>query len=297
MKGACTMRQRRSAALLCCVVGLTSLIMSPPAHAGVIEVNEWNNLTEPGWVYNTGQCGCGGTVDTTANSPAGGGVFRSTFMAQNATTSVGGGTANFTQVSGRDIYVGHWVKWSPGFTWNPIGTKIDYQWVALNSTATGATNAFTIRVQPGGYGFALDITIQGNGAVLMGLPHTVYNNTGGSMNFQTGRWYWLEYHTKLNDVTGSAPATLEQIIANGVLEVWVDDVLKASYSNLRFVDKPGQSWANVLHSPEWGGGGGLIPVTQYTYFDHTVISTTRIGRPAVGGDTTAPGRPTNFVVN
>jgi hypothetical protein len=87
--------------------------------------------------------------------------------------------------------------------------------------------------------------------------------------------------------------TLAEVVPNGVLEVWINDVLQGSWTNLRWRDKQNNTWAHFLHSPEWGGGGGTIPAEQFIWIDHTVISTTRIGRPGPSptADTSAPPSP------
>jgi hypothetical protein len=258
------------------------------AHAAVLENNEWSNKTQPGWIYTAG---AKPAIDATAGSPSGGGALKFTYDAGSYTQSTHGGRAEFAGLSGHDIYVGHWMKFSPGFVWHPIGTKIDHQWVNLTQTAIGSQAAYTIRVDPGGRRLALDITIQGNGQ-FVGIPHTVYSNQATPI--QPGQWQWLEYHVKLNDVLTANP-TLAEVVPNGVIEVWIDDVSQGSWNNIRFTDRQGQTWKTLLHSPEYGGGGAsIIPSEQYLWMDHTVISTTRIGRPGATptADTTAPPSPT-----
>ena len=55
-------------------------------------------------------------------------------------------------------------------------------------------------------------------------------------------------------------------------------------------------YCGMQHTAEYGGSGSTLTATQYWWVDHTVISTTRIGRPSVGGDTTAPVAPASFIV-
>ena len=261
------------------------------AHAAVLETNEWNNLTQAGWTYTAGRP----VIDASAALPSGGPGLKFIYAPGTYTKSTGGGRAEFNGLSGRDIYVGHWMKFSNGFAWNPVGTKIDYQWVALTQTAINSVGAFTIRTDTYGSRLAVDVTIQGNGQ-FVGIPHTVYGNRPNP--FTPGQIYWLEYHVKLNDVT--APnATLSQVIPNGILEVWIDDVLWLSRNDLRWTDREGQTWKTLQHSAEWGGSGGIIPAEQYLWVDHTVISTTRIGRPGTTPlvDTTAPRSPTLNIAN
>jgi hypothetical protein len=270
-------------------------LFATAAHAAMIHTNEWNNVLQAGWSYSSGYCECGAVIDNSTSTPSGGGALKFIYPAGTYTQSIGGGRAEFDGLTGRDYYVGHWVKFSPGFVWHPIGTKIDYQYVNLTQTAIGSQAAFTIRVDPGGRRLALDITIQGNGQ-FVGLPHTIYSNQ--TTPIVPGQWQWLEYHVKLNDVLTANPNVAE-VVPNGVLEVWIDDMMQANYNNLRFTDRQGQTWKRFQHSPEYGGGGSsTIPTTQYLWVGHTVISTTRIGRPFTGSsDTTPPGPPRNLLVS
>ena len=199
-----------------------------------------------------------------------------TYLPGTFPTSTGGGRASYEGLSATELYVGHWFKYSPGFTFNPFSTKIDYMWVDSNQIATGTQAAFTIREQQQGTLLAVDVSIQGNGP-LAGLPHTVYSDWNPKL--QTGVWYWLEYHVRMNDVVGEGGSQTD-VVANGALEVWLNDVLQGSWNDLRWRDGANRKWKTLLHSPEWGGGGGTIPAEQYMWYDHTVISPTRIGMPA-----------------
>lgn len=278
---------RRSSVFLSSIAALC--VLTGNAHAAVLETNEWNNLTQAGWAYNAPP-----VIDNVSGTPGGGGALKMTFQPGVHPTSIGGGRAEFDRLTGTELYVGHWFKYSPGFTFNPFSTKLDYMWVDTNQIATGNRAAFTIREQGQGVTWATDVSIQGNGP-LIGIPHTVYT-TVKPQRLQTGVWYWMEYHVRMNDVIGTSGSQAD-VVPNGVLEIWLNDMLQGSWNNLRWRDGANRQWKTLLHSPEWGGGGGTIPALQYMWYDHTVISTTRIGRPGTTppGDTTAPRSPTlNF---
>ena len=242
------------------------------AQAVVIETNEWSTRTQAGWAYNAPP-----VIDNATNTPAGGGALKMTYPAGTYTTSMGGGRAEYT-IPGQptELYIGHWIKWSSPFDWNPIGTKIDYLVMREASTASGFRDNFLTMIQNNGS--TLTFTQQ-----LVSAPGTQnrYPNRGG-VNIQKNRWYWLEIHARLNTVGQ----------ANGFLEIWVDDVLIMQHSDVTY-RTTNASWGQYQHSPEWGGGGGTINQEQYIWFDHTVLSTTRIGRPTSSppGDTTAPRSP------
>ena len=263
------------------------------AHAVVLETNEWSNRTQAGWVYTAGKP----VIDNATSTPSGGETLKFIYKAGTYTSSsTGGGKAEFGNLTGQDIYFGHWVKWSSNWVWHSVGSKIDYQFRAKNSFTTGSTAGFTIHIQPDGRTVVLTSNIQGNGVFYPGTPHD-YKVTLPS-SFQFNRWYWIEAHVKLNTVTSDTnPPTYANVVPNGILEFWVDDVLRMSRSDIRWTDRTGDSWKTFLHSPEWGGGnpGGTIPEPGMSlWINHTVISTTRIGRPTSSspGDTTAPRAPT-----
>jgi hypothetical protein len=249
------------------------------AYAAVLETNEWSNRTQTGWAYNTTTVP---SIDNTTNTPSEGGALRMEYPAGTYTTSKGGGRAEFTLPVGHtDMYMGHWMKWSNPYTWNPIGTKIDYLFMKDGYGSTNYRDNFLLMTQNNGT--LLTFTQQ-----LVNAPGTQnrYPNRG-SVSFQLKRWYWFEIHARLNTVGQ----------ADGLLEIWVDDVLIMQHSDVTY-RTTNTTMGGFQHSPEWGGGGGTIPVMQYFWVDHTVISTTRIGRPAStpSEDTTAPRSPIlNFV--
>ena len=276
---------KRSGVFLFFIVALC--VWAGNAHAVVLETNEWTTLVRPGWAYNAPP-----VIDTATNTPAGGGALKMTCYPGVYSTSMGCGRGEYNGLSGTELYVGHWIKFSSNFTYNPLSTKIDYMWTAQPSVTNNTYGAFTLREQSNGARLAVDITIQGNGQLGPNsvTPHTVYANFNPPI--QRGEWYWLEYHVRMNDVACSG-GSVACVTPNGLLEVWLNDNLQMRLTNVRWIDIAGNTWKTFLHSAEWGGGGGTIPDIQYMWYDHTVISTTRIGRPAStpSGDTTAPRSP------
>jgi hypothetical protein len=81
----------------------------------------------------------------------------------------------------------------------------------------------------------------------------------------SGKWYCIETHVKLNDPGQQ----------NGVFEVWIDDNLKAQESGLNFV----RSWTdygiNAVFLENYWNSGSVQD--QERYFDNFVVSTQRIG--------------------
>jgi hypothetical protein len=163
------------------------------------------------------------------------------------------------------------MKWSSPFKWNSVATKIDY--------------LFLSNVGPAGHRDNLAFTVRDNGTTLLftqqlgAAPGTQNRNTNiSNQSFQLNRWYWFEFHARLNTVGQ----------ANGLLEAWVDNKLVMSHNNVTYRTY-NSTWGNFQHAPVWGGGGGTISQQQYFWVDHTVISTTRIGMP--GGSTASDTNP------
>ena len=253
---------------------LSALLCIESALAQVQHTDNWDSRSTS-WSYSSSTKP---NIDLSANSPNGGGALRFTYDKGTYSTSTNGGRADYGGLSGgsgTEYYFGHWVKWSPGFTWNAVGNKIDYIWARDKTPTLGSYPYIATRTNSGGWNLFVDVGID--------TPHARSCNRTVP-TFATGRWYWFEIHVKMNTV-GSR---------NGVIEVWIDDVQCMTYTDVRMVDI-NTTWGWFIHSPEWGGGGGTIPATQYLWVDHTVISRSRIGRPGSSGtsDTSSPAPPTN----
>lgn len=248
-----------------------ALLWAVPVQAqGLPEINEWDNTSDPGWGYAFFTP----LVDSSVPSPSGGAALKFTYPANTYSTSFGPGKAYYTLAAPqRELYTGFWIRFSPGFVQHPISTKILYQYGSLNSNTTGSLPYMTVRTTSysGNQCCSVDIGIQGNGAagsLSKSLPHTLANNKA-SGNVSPGTWVWMEVHVKGN----SSPT-----VNDGILEIWLDGVLTHQYFNVLYFDKA-DGFKEVSLAPEYGGGGiSKIPVTQYLYYDHTVIQASRIGR-------------------
>lgn len=273
---------------------LLSMVLRTEAQAVVIEINEWDNKTKAGWAYSADPLKP--AIDGTANTCPGGNRLRAKYDPGTYSTSIGGNRAEFTTSGKNDLYWGHWLQYSVPFTWNPVGTKIDY-WTMGGLSIDGVhRDNFLVMTHffgTNGGGNSLTFTQQLNGS-----PGT--QNRGPNISsppIVPGPCYWIEFHGRLNTVGQ----------ADGLFEAWLDDQLVMQHNNVTF-RTTNVTWGILSHSPEWGGGGGTIPSTcsigapgypcpQYTWVDHTVVSTTRIGRPGgTGGDTTAPATPGTLVL-
>lgn len=262
------------------------LVLVPfSAHAVIYETNEWANKTQAGWSYS------GTTTDNATDTPAGGGTIRMQWSAGNypVCCSIGGGRAEYGNLPAglTELYIGHWVKWSNPYDWNPVGSKIDYMITRdayAGDLGTGKDNFLTM-IQDNGT--TLTFTQQLWMDCTPGPCTRSRTNNVGSINIIKGRWYWLEIHVRYNTVG----------VQDGLIEIWLDDVLKMQHSNVTY-RTTNTTIGNFQHSPEWGGGGGVINQTQYVWFDHTVLSSTRIGMPGgvpVPTDTTPPTAPSSLV--
>ena len=86
--------------------------------------------------------------------------------------------------------------------------------------------------------------------------------------------------------------------ADGIAEMWIDDVLHLQYFDVRLRDVGDSAgYGAMQHTAEYGGGGSVVNQNQYWWVDHTVLSTTRIGRPGgpiASTDSDAPTVPVGF---
>lgn len=271
--------------------------------AAVLETNEWGNRTQLGWEYSTPTAGpindlapaggCGA-------SPSGGGTIRGSFNAGTTGSSVSGGVSRYIVPSSTIIttlFYGHWICFSTPFDFHPIGTKIHFNTNRAasggNVNPTGKDN-YVINARPGGHGVWVTTQINWDNCTYPNPNFAVeictknWFENRGHVELVPGRYYWLETQAIMN-TTGNGFASSH----DGILRAWIDDVLVIEYTDVVFRTTANNNWGDLSNSPILGGGGMTVNQVQYMYYDHNVISTTRIGRP--GGtlpqDTTAPGVP------
>ncbi len=88
-----------------------------------------------------------------------------------------------------------------------------------------------------------------------------------------GQWQCIEVHVKLNDAGAS----------NGAHEVWVNDSLEISSTNLDFVKSYNDYAINAIFFENYWNAGS--PKIQERYFDNIVVSTEKIGCTSTGSIT------------
>ena len=264
------------------VTALGLLAFVNVAQAAVITTVEWESKPGAPWTYTPSRPNIDCTMPP---SPSGGCALRFEYPAGTYSTSFGGGRAEYA-LSGQplDIYLGAWMRYSPGFVFHPIGQKVNFFIMTDRQNCSGTLSLVNIAIgyQYGNFAAGNQICwgnfAQGNYANLATWDETAH----------TGEWHWYEMHVKMNTPGGS----------DGTAELWIDGVLYMRHTNIQLREAGATNGFGALqHTAEYGGGGSTIASTQYWWVDHTVISTTRIGMPSGSGTTTdsvAPAAPVGF---
>jgi len=253
-------------------LSLVLVLLSSNAFGGVLYQVEWESKPGAPWSFTTGRPNIDCTVPP---SPSGGCALRFDYPAGTYSTSFGGGRAEYALPAGQtDLYIGAWMRYSKPFQFHPVGQKANF--FILQGGSQCRNVAF-------GYNY---LRWSASPQICWG-PGTQNNFENlGSWDEQAHllEWHWVEQRVKLN-----TPGQFD-----GVAELWIDDVLYLSYTNLP-IRAAGDNalWGSMQHTAEYGGGGSTVDQNQYWWVDHTVISTTRIGRPggAATSDTTPPSPP------
>ncbi len=271
------------------VCGFLSLVMllalAWPAQSAVIETNDWGNRTQAGWEYSTptgspppnnqpvldASPACG-------PSPSGGGTIRGTFYPGTFTQSHAGGTSTYVipaNQSYTDLYYGFFLCIGNPFNFHPIGTKFSLNFnrtPTVGDVGTGRDN-WVINFNPNGAGAFITAQLW-----FANFPFNTRNwpFNKGNISFQKLRWYWFEIHARMNTIGNGYSSSQD-----GLLEVWVDDVLMMQHFNV-VLRTNNSAFGTFANTPIMGGGwasGHNVPVEEYLWYDHDVLSTTRIGRP------------------
>ncbi len=257
------------------LIAFAFLALASVAQAVVIETVEWESKAGGPWSYT----GPFPEIDCTMPvSPSGGCALKFTFPAGTYSTSFSGGRAERAMSGETDLYLGHWSRYSNPFTFNDIATKFDLMGMTTGLNPGSPPNFIT--VWRGGSALGANQIAWDGGTVNWSCNLTNFN-----VNDHLNEWVWVELHFKLNTPGGS----------DGIYDLWFNDIQCAHYTNIPLRDSSqNYGYALIQHTAEWGGGGGTIPTTGYWWVDHTVISTTRIGRPgslSAVGDSTPPSPP------
>ena len=174
----------------------------------------------------------------------------------------GGGGGNFLQLpsSYPDLYLGFWFKVGAGFEQHPVATKI--AWIH-----TPGNNYFLTFLGSGPY------TINANWQWADNDPnnsHLGFVGSGflsSSRTFNNNQWVQIEWYYR--------PSTT-QTSRDGRFSLWMDGQPAASTSqlNTRQIYPSAVSYISI-----WGGVGSVMTHDNYTYYDHSHISTTLGGQP------------------
>lgn len=257
------------------LIALGFLTLANVAQAEVFTTAEWESKPGAPWSYTSGRPNIDCVVPP---SPAGGCALRFEYPAGTYSTSFGGGRAEYA-ISGQptDLYIGAWMRYSSPFQFHPIGHKVNF--FILAGGNTGCRNV-AFGFSNGAYSATPQICWGG------GTYINYANRSGWDETAHLNEWHWYEMRIKVNTPGGS----------DGIAEMWIDDVLHLQYFNLRFRDVGDTAgYGAMQHTAEYGGGGSVINQNQFWWVDHSVISTTRIGRPGgASTDSVAPAAPGNF---
>jgi hypothetical protein len=256
------------------VTALGLLALANVAQAAVITTVEWESKPGAPWSYGSAPTDIDCAMPP---SPSGGCALRITYPAGTYSTSFSAGRVAYA-VGGQptDLYLGAWMRYSNPFTFHPIGHKVNF--FVLAGANPGCRNVSM------GYVYTQSVMAP---QICWGVGTKSYFQNVGTwnQNAHLNEWHWYEEHIRVN-----TPG-----IADGIMQVWIDGVLYIDYSNVPIRDVGDTAgFGSIQHTGEWGGGGGTITQTGYWWIDHTVISTTRIGHPVIGGDTTPPRSPADF---
>ena len=100
------------------------------------------------------------------------------------------------------------------------------------------------------------------------------------------QWYCIEARVKLNS-TGQS---------DGIFQLWIDDNLEASHTDLNWVGDWQDFGINSLFISHWWNGGSTSSIVEERYIDALIISQSRIGclnSPPI----TPPKPPSNVTAN
>jgi len=164
-----------------------------------------------------------------------------------------------------EFYMRYYFKYSENWQWHPISDKITYikTYPSMSVAGGGSETVLIFQNGPSGtLGGQLSVHITGGN---WGGTRVIY----GSPEFrpQRNRWYKITYYQKIDSPKGSS---------NGILKVWVDDVLYINRNDVSYLaaSKTDTSFYAFDYAPVWGGVANITKLhDDYLWIDGTIIST------------------------
>ena len=155
-----------------------------------------------------------------------------------------------------EYWVQYYVKYSSNYNFHPIADKQVY---------------FMTDIPEPGYRNNYFIGRWGNGHIVLENQGVVNGNWFSNTNYdpilQPGQWYKITHHFKVNTVGQN----------NGVAEIWINDRLVMSHSNLQVIGSSNTGIREMQIAPVYGGNvGATKPSEDYQLYDLAIISTSPI---------------------
>lgn len=229
-----------------------------PSTAFVILLNPyWSDSFEDTTLANWTQTppGLNGTI-TVSNLQAvsGSRSLRAVFA---DTTRVSGPTLQRAIPAGTEVYARFWVRATPGFTWGAPSTTLG---VFGGGTTAPLISLLTSTAVSGAPYFSVQTSKEASYGT-----ESLFQNQGTPSTIGSA-WACIETRYKYN-----TPG-----VANGILQLWVDEVLKADYQNREFIgtstSDPAPSNATLSYVRLYNDRG-----TGDLYIDDLQVSNARLG--------------------
>ncbi len=187
--------------------------------------------------------------------------------------------------SQEEVYIQYYVKYSSNWKDHPITNKMIYIW--FGNPVAGKPNLPIMGHSQ--YGSGVWAVLQAGTSI----SEQVWYGNGFTLSY--GGWHKIIIHVKMN--TGGN--------SNGILQVWVDDVLRIDASNGKFRNS-GDTYGvtSFQMTPVYGGDSTPVPQTQYMWMDDVIVQTTPFGTsttpppaPVPPPASLQPAPPTSLSIN
>jgi hypothetical protein len=253
--------------LLSVTIAVSSLLVLSDARAEILVIDDFENPARSRGLWEASNTSVLRVVTDPAKAHSGSGVLEFEYHA--GTTGPGYLGASFGPVP--EVYVRWYEKYEAGWTWSGNGQK-------LIKIQTASKANWMLHTQWGGS----DPHAFPEGAI---LDKEIHQNVGGKLSLGTNRWYCIEVRAK-QDTGGS----------NGLLQMWIDGVLKLDISGLQLATQL-FPYNYLLLSAYYNEGESTpngVPHLQYRWIDDVAASTTRIGCLPSTGDKNPPSAPSGL---